>query len=435
MPSPSNTSTKRKHEPGTILMTRFPYESILSGEEWHTLGLAAALCAGGSANLQISDFKFQISNNPLARPVEFLGTCEVLLEEFPKLGVPVHKGIPVLLPVSVRNLLFFTLLLPITVPALWIQFLWIKFRRGVASVYMLSLSEKLILTPFAKLLGCKVLWVEHQRFGRWMYANPYRFVYRLWAHMVHVVAVSPDHGKMLKPLKLPKERVHVIVNGVDTEVFSPVASLPKLQSSNYRFQISKMEGQKAGTLQELPLKSAPPAVGCVARMYADKGIDVLIRAFALVRKQEPEVRLHLLGEGPEKERLQELVRSLGLDSIVHFYTPYTDIPRESTPGFFRALDVAVLPSREHDPFGLVAAESMAVGTPTVVTDVCGIAGFLRHEHDAMIVPAENEQLLAEALLRVLQEPELAASLSHNGRETSVHSFSLERMVSEYRALL
>lgn len=362
-----------------IVITRFPYESILSGEEWHTINLAEKLREDGY-------------------DMDFVGSCKVLLREFSMRKFHVTRDICGHLPVSKLNLILFTLELPFLIPYVWIRFLFRHMSKRIDVLYMLSLSEKLILTPFALMFGIKVLWVEHQRMGKWISQNPYRHWYKFLSRFVKVVCVSDMYAKNLLHLGVNQKSIHVIPNGIDTAVFNP-------------------------EVKEF-LNPEVFAIGCVARLYKDKGIDVLIRACSGLKIP---YMLYILGEGPEKDNLHKLRDQKN----VTWFTPYKDIPREDVSGFMKSMDVMILPSTQFDPFGLVAAESMAVGTTTVVTDVCGISGYLSDKKDVVIVKAGDENALYEGIEYAMKHPEIGII----GHQTADKLFSLGRMVKEYEKII
>src|SRR3990167_4019251 len=113
------------------------------------------------------------------------------------------------------------------------------------------------------------------------------------------------------------------------------------------------------------------------------------------------------------------------------YIPHID----DLASFYHSLDLFVLPSREHDPFGLVAGEAMMMGIPTIVTDACGIAGYLQNGRDAVIVPAGSAKDLRNAILDLKNNPEKRALMGAIGKGTAEESFSMERMVRSYEIVL
>ena len=102
--------------------------------------------------------------------------------------------------------------------------------------------------------------------------------------------------------------------------------------------------------------------------------------------------------------------------------------------FYRSIDVLVLPSRENDPFGLVAAEAMSVGTPVIVTDQCGIAGYLEDGMDAVIVKADSVEELKKGIVRMMDSA-ARARLGTSGKSVASQKFSLESMINGYECLL
>lgn len=381
-------------KPLSILITRFPYESVLSGEEWHTITLAEKLRERG-------------------HKVAFMGSCHVLAEELAKRDFPVVQlaGGPV--PVSSKMLLRFMAQFPF-LRARWSR----ELRRltkelGLTTIYMHSLSEKLLLTPVARRLGLKVVWVEHQRWGRWMLGNPLRHLYKRLADHVDIIGVSPLYQAQFRLLGLNEYRTHIITNGIDLQVFRP-------------------------EVDPLPLGNNALHIGTIARMSVDKGVDLLLEAFSDACRQATDlgdVHLHLVGEGPLKDSLEAQAKLLACHEKIHFYVPYRTIPRSDTPRFLKALDIFVLPSALPDPFGLVAAESMAVGTATLVTDACGIHYQLVSGQDSMIIQAADKEALQTALLELLRDTAKRQHLAAAARATAEREFSLETMVDAYLRLL
>lgn len=381
-----------KHKPHTILITRFPFESILSGEEWHTITLAQQLQKRGHR-------------------VAFLGKCNVLFDMLKRDDIPVYQTWGGTLPVTKQAAIRFLFTWPFILVNLWFRFLVIKFKEHIDRVYMLSLTEKILLTPLTVMMGIPTVWVEHQRIGRWLRLSPLRPFYIFFSHWVKVVGVSPDHVQSLKKLKIAGKNLRLITNGIDTEVFTTKVT-------------------------ELYPKIVSLRIGTIARLYKDKGIHILLEALSKVTKEfKITLELFILGEGPEKKDLMELSRTLGVHQNTLFLKPYTDVKREDTPRFIQSLDIFVLPSTKHDPFGLVVAESMAVGVPVVLTDVCGISTFLTHKKDAYIVKANDVEALAVGLLELIEEPHLRVEIASHGLATCHENFTLDRMVGEYEDVL
>jgi glycosyltransferase involved in cell wall biosynthesis len=179
---------------------------------------------------------------------------------------------------------------------------------------------------------------------------------------------------------------------------------------------------------QLIAHSSSLRLGCIARLSPEKGIDVLLHALENI----PEVSLDIIGTGSDEGYLRTLIHQdterMGGERI------HIRKSMSSLDDFYASIDVLVLPSREHDPFGLVVAEAMMRGIPVIVTDACGVAGYLKDGVDALIVEANEPHALADAIRRIL-EPNFRKVLGEQGRATARKLFSIETMVKRYEKLI
>ena len=173
-------------------------------------------------------------------------------------------------------------------------------------------------------------------------------------------------------------------------------------------------------------------VGYVGRLVPEKGVDVLLEAFALLRRVEPGARLVVVGDGPERDRLAAAASRLEVAEAVDLLGYRADA-RDLLAG----LDVLAVPSRS-DGTPLVVAEAMAAGVPVVASDVGGLPDRVRPGVDGLLVPPGRPEPLARALLAVLGDRVLAARLSRAGRaaaSASPHTAMVDEVVGVYGALL
>jgi glycosyltransferase involved in cell wall biosynthesis len=163
-----------------------------------------------------------------------------------------------------------------------------------------------------------------------------------------------------------------------------------------------------------------------ARQHPDKGLDVLIRAAAILHERDPRLRVVIAGapqpgyEAHEAELLS-LTSDLGLEETVTFAGLVGD-----SLELWRSADVYVQPSRR-EPFGLGVIEAMSVGTPVVTTAVGGMREIVEPERDGLQVETDDPEALAAAIDSVLRDEQLAARLSQAGRARA-EAFSMDRMV-------
>lgn len=149
----------------------------------------------------------------------------------------------------------------------------------------------------------------------------------------------------------------------------------------------------------------PPTVVCVAKFRPEKGHDVLVDAFAVVRRHVPDARLVLVGQGELQGRLEAQVAALGLDGSVEITGPVDDI----WP-YLAAADVFALASRS-EAYGIAIAEAMAAGLPVVASDVGGIPELVARGVTGELFSPGDRDGLAAHLTRLLKSPEVRARMS------------------------
>jgi glycosyltransferase involved in cell wall biosynthesis len=167
----------------------------------------------------------------------------------------------------------------------------------------------------------------------------------------------------------------------------------------------------------------PPLVAFAGRLTREKGVDVLLRAFASTRRRIPEARLVVAGEGPERARLEGLAHDLGLAGHATFAGKLarTELERMLAGAWAQAL-----PSIWREPFGNAAGEALMRGTALVASETAGVARLIDDPEAAVLVAPGDVDRLADALARVLGDREVAERIGARGR-----AFALDRL--SYRA--
>jgi glycosyltransferase involved in cell wall biosynthesis len=156
----------------------------------------------------------------------------------------------------------------------------------------------------------------------------------------------------------------------------------------------------------------------VARLDPQKGLGDLLEAAARV----PDASFVVAGDGPDRERLGETARSLGLHDRVCFLGH-----RDDVPDLLRSCDVFVLPSL-YEGFPLSVLEAMAAGKPVIATAVGGTPEAVSDGETGFLVPPGDPSALAAAIRAVLSDPVLARRLGSAGRERACRTFSAAEMV-------
>lgn len=192
----------------------------------------------------------------------------------------------------------------------------------------------------------------------------------------------------------------------------------------------------------------------VNRISPEKGLHVLLKAFEQVARQRPNATLEIVGpnsalpmevvislsdnpavraldrfyHGTYLEHMRQCVRGV-LDGRVFFLGP---LLHEQLTERLRQADVLVQPSVFDEPFGIPIVEAMASGLPVVASRVGGISELVAHGQTGLLVERNNPSALAEALLRLLDNPVLASAMGQAGRERVEQKFSWERIVDRLK---
>ena len=238
--------------------------------------------------------------------------------------------------------------------------------------------------------------IEHYK---WLHLRKAR---QLAAHTDAIVGVSRGVVARLAELGLPREKLHVIYNGVRLERFS------------------------GGT--RVPWADREPAVIMASRFGRQKDQSTLLRAAALLRARGCPVRVRLAGGGKKWNALLArcLARWLGVSDLVEFLGPRNDLP-----ALFQCHRVAVL-STHSEGFGLVVIEGMASGCASVGSRVVGVEELIEPGRTGWLVEPHDPEALADAIVEALGPQGEARAAA--ARDYACAGFGVERMVAEYEQL-
>ncbi len=174
-------------------------------------------------------------------------------------------------------------------------------------------------------------------------------------------------------------------------------------------------------------RSQPPVLIHVSNFRPIKRVHDAVGIFAAVHRSLP-CRLELVGDGPERPRVERLVRELGLQDHVTFRGEMDDLA-----GLYASSDVFLLPS-ESESFGLAALEAMACGVPVVASDVGGLPDVVADGETGFLAPVGDVEAMAEAAGRLLTNEVLWSRMSGLARERARTCFAVDRAVDRYEAV-
>lgn len=204
------------------------------------------------------------------------------------------------------------------------------------------------------------------------------------------IALTEDMKRLMK--EIYNRHIFVIPNGIDIERFKNISR----EDIRKRLKITNKEKIIifVGTLRRL------------------KGVRYLIEAMKCIIEKNTNARLMLVGDGEDREDLENLVKELNIEKYVQFIGK---VPNDKIPEYLKASDVFVLPSLS-ESFGIVNLEAMASGLPIVATNVGGLPEIVKDGENGFLVEQKNPEKIAEKALFLLEHDDLREKISKKNRE-------------------
>lgn len=230
------------------------------------------------------------------------------------------------------------------------------------------------------------------------------------------IAISEQVRRSLEMGGVRPDRVRVVYSGIDCSTLSPDHS-----------------GQQARTRLSIPADAL--VLGTVANPFSRKGYHVALQALPKILASVRHAHYVVLGKGDAEyeSRLQSLARQLNVADRVHF------VGFQSSVGpYLAAMDLYVHPALM-EGFGIAVLEAMAMARAVVATAVGGVPEIVRHGETGLLVPSEDPEALASAVITLLTDPEQREKFGRAGRERVLKDFTVEammgRLLEAYDSLL
>ena len=209
-----------------------------------------------------------------------------------------------------------------------------------------------------------------------------------------------SNGEMLRSLAGPAARVELLYHGVDLARFD-------------------------GASRE---RASEPLLLAVGRLHRVKGFDIALRVLARLREQGVPARLELVGDGPERERLEALAQELGVAAHVGFRGALAQ--RDLLP-LYRSAWLLLAPSRvlasgRRDGIPNVVIEALAMGLPCAATRAAGLEEAVAHDVNGVLVPPDDVEALADAIRPLLADPGRLDRLGEAARAGARAAFDVDR---------
>ena len=255
--------------------------------------------------------------------------------------------------------------------------------------------------------------VSHTGWRKWRGILRAKIANLCFDRIVMVSEALKEHH--VRSFKIKPERISVVLNGVDPEVFYPRTIVPE-------------ERAKALGLDFIGPNTF--VVGTAVQLKAYKDVPTLIRAAVRVKqKQGGGVMFVVAGVGPLKARLKALVKELGIEDCFKLVGWIKDMPN-----FLAAVDLLALTS-VIEGLGTIVVQAMATGLPVVVTDSIGVRDCIVNNESGFMVAVGDDKAVANSIINLINDRELSKKMGKAGKERACKYFSFAKELDEYWDLI
>lgn len=272
----------------------------------------------------------------------------------------------------------------------------------------------LLVSIAGRIMRIPVIWRSHS--DVFPYLDQKTWIRRrvlLWylkKQVLRILSTTDYDRDLMIRAGIPREKVYTVYNGVDFEQFR--------QDSSVRNRIRA----------EVNLDKDSIVIGFVARMVPQKGHLLFLEAISKARNKIPSLRALIVGDttlydnDEFKSKIRQRAHDLRLDEIVRFTGFRRDIPL-----IMNAIDIFVSASYK-EPFGRTVVEAMAAGKPVVATNTAGSNEILRDGVGGFLVPINDAEALANAIVELASDRELAKRIGEEGRRKVMQKYELHRII-------
>ena len=189
-----------------------------------------------------------------------------------------------------------------------------------------------------------------------------------------------------------------------------------------KIQIIQHSVSRLNQLETAAVANEKLLVGCVSRLREEKGIDVLIVAFALAYAANKDLHLLIVGTGPQEEEIKSRIEELNISQAC---TLTGGLSWEESMRFMSCMDVVIVPSR-FEGFGLSAAEAMALGKPVLASNVGGLAEVVTDKETGYLFQANNTSELAAYIIELSESFSKREEMGKNGLKKALEMFDIKQ---------
>ncbi len=277
---------------------------------------------------------------------------------------------------------------------------WLVARAGIMlkHLYRKPLIATIHSTEYGRRNGL------HNVFERHIHEIEWFLTYEAWKV---IVCSNYMREEIQRIFATPLDKIHVIPNGVN-----PIK------------RVNKSIVTEVLEKYNIPLNKR--IILFVGRLVYEKGAHILVEAIPLITRIVSDAFFVFVGEGPMKEHLKRRSIELGISDRTVF-TGF--VSEDELHAFYNAAYIAVFPSL-YEPFGIVALEAMSIGKPVVVSNTGGLSETVTHGKNGLKVPPGDPEALADAIVELLLNPEIAKKLGETGYRMVYERYTWNRVAEQ-----
>jgi glycosyltransferase involved in cell wall biosynthesis len=289
----------------------------------------------------------------------------------------------------------------------------LKLKRKADLIVCFNFNEKIIITPFARLLGLKVVWFEgpeldYQKFNKFL-LTLYKLNYRLAK-----IIVFNNYSKLkLKNIGCNEAQINLILPGTkfipyQENIFNKLASTGRANFHRKYF-----------------------TVGAITALNQKQKIETIFQAIKISLPVIPNIQLIIIGEGEERRNLTWLAKKMEIDNLIWLVGE-----QEQLKKWLDSFDIflALGKNLSLDDYGNIL-EAMAAGLPVLAPRNIGLEDLILENNTGSLIESDNSEMLARQIIKLHQDKRLRLYLGKNGRERVSRSFTLEMMVEKLAQIL
>lgn len=277
-------------------------------------------------------------------------------------------------------------------------------QKKVDVILMSGFTEKLFVSFLASVLHIPVVWIEYGRLETVFKRNFYlpKVLYRLIKDIPQSVIVPSNNTKqsLITDARVSLAKLKLIPCGI---------TIHKKISNAKKKVLPDWEGNII--------------IGSVSRLTREKGQQFLIKAVPEIVKKEPKARFIIIGDGPDKDYFNNLIKELHIEDTVKILGFVNNVPE-----YYSAMDIFVFPTIwELEGFGLVTPEAMSYDLPVVASALGPVPEIIDNNVNGLLVPPEDEHAIARAVITLIQDQEKRREFGKNGRKKVEEYYDIEKV--------